>query len=606
MSRGTVRRRSKGGVEGAKELRAAWPGLRRTWLYLQPYLRPHRRLMVGGVLALLADVGFRLMEPWPLAWVLNAVVDPARRNADLVPFLAMCAAAVVAFAALRAGASYLSTVALASAGNRALTSVRSDLYQHLLALSLRFHAKSRSGDLLNRLIGDVGRVQEVAITAALPLAGNVITLVGMAGVMFWLDPLLGAVLLAALPLFLVTSSRQSRRITTAARDQRRREGELAGTVAETLGAIHVVQSYGLEEQLGRQFSRSNAGSLRDGVRGARLSAGLERKTDLLVGLATAVILFAGGSRVVAGQLSPGELIVFLNYLKSAFKPLRDLAKYTGRLAKAAASGERILDLADQAPDVAERPDARKARRFAGDVRFEGVSASWDGRHTVLHDVELHVPAGSRVGLVGRSGSGKSTLVSLLVRLQDPVAGRVLVDGQDVRDLTLASLRSQVAVVPQDTVLFAASLRENIRLGRPGASDEEVQRAAVLSNVHEFAVRLPEGYNTVLGERGSTLSGGQRQRVAIARAMLRDAPLVVLDEAITGLDVTTGAHVVEALDRLTRGRTTFVISHDPQAVRDCDLVVRVHEGRVVEVTRQTTGDATTDLDADRGDLHAGAR
>jgi ATP-binding cassette subfamily B protein len=409
--------------------------------------------------------------------------------------------------------------------------------------------------------------------------------------------MLAAVLLAALPLFFVTSSRQSSKITTAARDQRQREGELAGTLAETLGAIHVVQSYGLEHELGRQFGASNAGSLRDGVRGARLSAGLERKTDLLVGLATAVVLFAGGSRLVAGQLSAGELVVFLNYLKSAFKPLRDLAKYTSRLAKAAASGERILDLADESPDVVERLRAHDAPRFAGSVRLEGVSASWDGRHVVLHDVDLDVPAGSRVGLVGRSGSGKSTLVSLLLRLQDPVRGRVLIDGHDVRDLTLRSLRGQIAVVPQETVLFAASLRENIRLGRPGATDEEVERVAVLSNVHEFAVRLPDGYDTVLGERGSTLSGGQRQRVAIARAMLRDAPLIVLDEAITGLDVTTGARVVEALDRLTSGRTTFVISHDPGAVRDCDLVVRLHEGRVVDVARRT---------AHRGGLRAGAR
>jgi ATP-binding cassette subfamily B protein len=590
-------RRQRPGATGAKDLRAAWPGLRRTWRYLQPYLRPHRKLMVGGLVALLADVGFRLMEPWPIAWVLNAVVDPARRSPDLLPFLALCAVAVVAFAGLRAGASYVSTVALASAGSRAMSDVRGDLYQHLLALSLRFHARARSGDLLNRLIGDVGKVQDVAVTAALPLAGNVITLVGMTAVMFFLDPLLAAVLLAALPLFFVTSSRQSRRITTAARDQRQREGELAGTLAETLGAIHVVQSYGLESELGRQFGKSNAGSLRDGVRGARLSAGLERKTDLLVGLATAVVLFAGGSRLLAGQLSAGELVVFLNYLKSAFKPLRDLAKYTSRLAKAAASGERILDLADQSPDVVQRPDARTAERFAGSVRLEHVSASWDGTHVILHDVDLDVPAGSRVGLVGRSGSGKSTLVSLLVRLQDPVSGRVLIDGHDVRDLTLRSLRSQVAVVPQETVLFAASLRENIRLGRPGATDEEVERAAVQSNVHEFAVRLPEGYDTVLGERGSTLSGGQRQRVAIARAMLRDAPLVVLDEAITGLDLTTGARVIEALDRLTRGRTTFVISHDPDAVRDCDLVVRVHEGRVVDVARQTVTE---------GGLHAGAR
>lgn len=568
------------GRDGTPDLRTALPALSRTVRFVRPYLRPHRALVAGGLAALMADVAFRLLEPWPVAWVIDAVTS-SRPSADpVLPLLLACAVAVVLFAALRALSSYLSTVALALAGSKAMTSVRADLYEHLLRLSLRFHHTSRTGDLLTRLVSDVGRVQEVAVTAALPLAANAVTLVGMTVVMVVLDPWLAVVILAALPVFLVSSRRQSHRITGAARDQRRREGELAGTVAETLGAIHVVQGLGLERVLGREFSRSNERTLREGVRTARLSAALERKTDLLVGLASAVVLFSGGARVAAGDLGVGELVVFLSYLKSAFKPLRDLAKYTGRIAKAAASGERIVDLLEQEVDVVDRPGARPLATVAGAVRLERVSAAWDRERVVLHDVDLDVPAGSRVGLVGRSGSGKSTLVSLLLRLQDPVAGRVLLDGVDVRDVTLESLRAAVAVVPQETVLFATSLRENVRLGRPGATDEEVLAAATAANVTEFAVHLPDGLDTVVGERGATLSGGQRQRVAVARAMLRRSSVVVLDEAVSGLDRVTSTSVTEAVERLTRGRTTFVISHDLEAVRHCDLVVRLDAGRVV--------------------------
>ncbi|SEF17500.1 ABC transporter ATP-binding protein [Jiangella alba] len=564
------------------DLRSALPGLRRTLRYLRPHLRPERWLLAGGFGCLLAEVAFRLIEPWPLKYVIDAVIEPgAADRSGIVALLLLCAVALVAAAGLRALSAYLMTVCFALAGTRAMTAVRADVFAHVQRLSLRFHGSTKTGDLLTRLVGDVGRLQEVAVTAALPLLGNVVALLGMTAVMVVLDWRLALIVVAAFPVFVLASSRSSRKITSAARLQRRREGELAGTAGETLGAITVVQAYSLERILQRVFGADNQRALRDGVKASRLAAGLERKTDLLVGVATAAVLLVGGTRVLDGALTPGELVVFVSYLKGAFKPMRDLAKYTGRLAKAAASGERIVDLLETVPDITDAPHARPAPRFRGELRFEQVDLDYGTGERALRDVSLRIPAGCRVGLVGPSGSGKSTLAALVLRLYDPTGGAVTIDGHDLRDLTLASVRGQVAVVLQESVLFATSVRENIRYGRPDATDAEVEAAARVAHADEFVRRLEYGYDTVLGERGTGLSGGQRQRVAVARAVLRDARIVVLDEAATGLDRESSAAVRDAIRALTRGRTTLVISHVPEEVADCDVVVRLEAGRVVE-------------------------
>ncbi|WP_211239531.1 ABC transporter ATP-binding protein [Jiangella gansuensis] len=578
----------------AGNLRSALPGLKRTLTYLRPHLRPERRLLVAGFACLLAEVAFRLIEPWPLKFVIDAVVRPAGSGTvpstgtppGVIQLLVLCALALVAAAGLRALMAYLTTVCFALAGTRAMTAVRADVFAHVQRLSLRFHGATKTGDLLTRLVGDVGRLQEVAVTAALPLVGNVVALLGMTVVMLILDWRLALIVVAAFPVFVLSSSRQSKRITSAARLQRRREGELAGTAGETLGAIAVVQAYSLEGVLQRVFGADNNRALRDGVRASRLAAGLERKTDLLVGVATAAVLLVGGMRVLDGALTPGELVVFVSYLKGAFKPMRDLAKYTGRLSKAAASGERILDLLATEPDIADGPRARPAPRFYGEVRFNHVDLDYGSGERALRDVSLRIPGGCRVGLVGPSGSGKSTLAALVLRLYDPTGGIVSIDGHDLRDLTVASVRRQVAVVLQESVLFATTVRENIRYGRPDAGDDDVEAAARAANAHEFIERLEHGYETVLGERGGGLSGGQRQRIAIARAMLRDARIVVLDEAATGLDQENSAAVLDAIRELTRGRTTFVISHLPDEVADCDIVVRLEAGRVIDVRTNT--------------------
>ncbi|HEX5770184.1 MAG TPA: ABC transporter ATP-binding protein [Nocardioidaceae bacterium] len=570
-------------------LRESLPGFHRLWPHVKPHLAAERRLLIGGSVAMLAEVVMRLLEPWPLKYVIDGVIASTGSDiagtppTDLTAVLILASLALVAVTTLRAVASYLMTVTFALAGNRLLTRVRADLYAHLQQLPMAFHDNARTGDLVTRVTSDVGRLKEVAVTAALPLLGNTVTLVGMVAVVAFIDWQLALVMLLVFPLFFVFSIRLSRRINTVSRTQRKAEGALASLATETLSAMRVVKAYSLEKRMQESFASSNQKSLKDGVKGKRLSAGLERKTDVLVGVATAIVLFVGAQRVLAGAMTPGDLVVFLTYLKAAFKPMRDVAKYTGRIAQAAASSDRIVDVLTLSPAISDRPGARTAERFRGDIEFRNVWLEYEPGQPVLRGFDLAVAAGQKVAVVGPSGAGKSSLANLLSRLCDPTHGVVAVDGRDLRDLTMASVRSQLAVVLQESVLFATSIRENIALGLAAAppSQDQIEAAARLAGAHDFIERLPAGYDTVVGERGATLSGGERQRIAIARAAMRDAPIVILDEAMTGLDQETEREVVSALDRLTSGRTTLLITHDLDAALGAERVVWVEVGRVVD-------------------------
>jgi ATP-binding cassette subfamily B protein len=564
--------------------------LRATLRHLLPLLRQERKLVALGLLAVLLEVLATLAEPWPLKFVIDDVLPAALTGQPLpsgqvlgLPVLALLAAAgVLAAVALRAVGAYAATVCFATVGSRATIRLRAAAYQRVLAQSLRYHQSGSSGDLLSRLTADVTRLQEVAVTAGLPLLANVVTFLGMAVVMLVLDPLLALVVLLTVPLFLLGAGRSGGRVTAAAREQRKAEGALAGIVGESIASVRVVQAYRLEQPLAERFGTSNAASLHSGVRAQRLAAGLERRTDLLIGVGTALVLLIGTARVIDGALTLGELVVFVSYLKSVFKPMRNLAKFTGRIGRAAASGERVAEILDAEPELADNPWARPLRRAFGDLRLIGVTVAHPPGNPVLVDAELHVRPGERVGVVGPSGSGKSTLIALLLRMLDPQAGRVLLDGHDLRDLTLASVRSSYAVVLQESVLFADTVRENIRLARPGATDAEVLAAAHAADADGFIRRLPEGYDTVLAERGDSLSGGQRQRLAIARAILRDAPIVLLDEPTTGLDADSRRAVLAALDRLTADRTVLVVAHHEELLASCDRIVRVADGRIEDV------------------------
>lgn len=558
--------------------------LRRTLGLLRPHLPGQRTLVAGGSLALVLEVIFRVLEPWPIKVVVDAVsrslgADIAGDGPEAsLTLLVAAALATISLVGLRAVCNYLATLAYAVAGSRIATRLRQRAFDHVTALSAGQHARMRSADVVQRLVGDVAKLQEVAVTAGLPLLVNVVTLVVMGGVMLWLDPLLALVVLLASVVFALVSRTSTAQITDASRRTRRSEGELAGVAQESVGALRVVQAYRLEGQLSRTFAGSNATALRDGVRSRRLAAGLERSTDVIVGVATAAVIVLGGWRVLQQAMTPGDLVLFLTYLKTAMKPLRDIAKYTGRISRATASGERVADLLDERPELVSPPDPVVLGRVLGDLRLEGVDAGHGG-DPVLHRIDLDVPAGQRVALVGPSGAGKSTLVALLARLADPSAGSVRLDGHDLRDVELDRVRREVTMVLQDSVLFTGTIADNIRHGRPDASDAQVRAAAEQAQAHDFVMDQPDGYDTVVGERGSTLSGGQRQRIAIARAILRDSAVVVLDEATTGLDPVNAAAVREGLDRLTARRTTIVVTHDEATARACDRIVWVEDGRI---------------------------
>ena len=558
------------------------PSMRRSLRLVAPDVTPHRALILAGVVALLMEVAFRVLEPWPMKVVVDAVTAYRGAKVSHQPasfeLLLWCGIALLLIVGLRAVSNYLATICFALVGSRAATSLRARVFRHVQGLSQQFHARNRSADIVQRIVGDVARMQEVAITAGLPLLANVLTLFVMVIVMYVLDALLASVVLVAILVFAFTSAPTSKKITSASRQTRKGEGQLANTAQESLASINVVQAYGLEDMVAQNFTSANRTSLREGVRSRRYAARLERTTDVIVGLATAVVLVGGGLRVMQGAMSPGDLVLFTTYLRTTMKPLRDMAKYTGRIARASASGDRVADLMEIAPDVVAPETPLRPTAVWGAVQFDRVVTQYDGVE-VLRGLSLDIRPGERVAIIGPSGAGKSTLVSLLVRAIDPVSGCVRLDGYRLTDLDLAQLRSSVSLLHQEAVLFTGTIRENIRMGRSDATDAEVEAAARAANAHDFITEQPEGYDTVVGERGGTLSGGQRQRIAIARALLRRSPVVVLDEATTGLDPEAASLVLDAIDRLSAGRTTLAVTHDAEVALRATRVVWVEDGRI---------------------------
>src|SRR5436190_1631752 len=366
----------------------------------------------------------------------------------------------------------------------------------------------------------------------------------------------------------------------------------AATAAESIGAVKVIHALSLEGVFAQAFTGQSRKNLATGVVATRLSAGLERTVDMLIAVATALVLWFGARSALRGVITPGELVVFLTYLRTAFRPMRDFAKYTGRLAKASAAGERVLDLLDRVPDVRDLPGAVPAPPLRGAVRFEAVSFAYEPGRPALDEIACDVQPGELVALMGPSGGGQTTFVSLILRLYDPTAGRVLIDGRDIREYTLASLRPQLSIVIQERLLFAASIRDNIAYGasEKGSSPEAIEAAARLANADAFIRALPQGYDTVIGERGVTLSNGQRQRIAIARAAIRHAPILIFDEPTTGLDRENVQAVSEAIARLAEGRTTFLITHDADLAARAHRILYMEAGRMREQVSPARYDA----------------
>ena len=573
--------------------------IRRVLKRFRPFMKGQGPLLAGSLTALLLSTLMRVAEPWPLAFVIDHVLGgktgsheaPAAAGwvaalaADLgiMGVIVLAGISVVVFAALRALAGFLSTVGFARIGNVVLSRVRNVLYNRLLRLSLAFHQRQRSGDLALRLVNDVGQLREVTVSALLPMLANVFILVGMFAVMFMLNWRLALLSLIPLPVMWFSAKRSSKLIHEASRRQRTREGSLAATASESMSAIRTVQSLVLEDSFSRLFHGNDGQAAHADMNTKRLAAGLERSIDLLVAVATALVLWQGALQVLAGALTAGDLLVFISYLKNSMRPVREYAKYAGRLSKALASAERISDILEEKPDIIDRKGAKTAPAFEGAVHFRDLHFSYDAEsRSIFHGLDLALAPREHVAVVGPSGIGKSTLTVLLLRLYDPQKGSVEIDGTDIRHWKTASVRRQIGLLPQDALLFAASVRDNLTCaaGRE-VSDEEIIAAAKMANAHDFIMALPEGYDTVIGERGATLSGGQRQRLAIARLALRHCPVMVLDEPTTGLDRASEAVVRHAIERLIDNRTALMITHDLDLAAGADRIVYVDQGGIAE-------------------------
>ena len=548
-----------------------------------------RRLIWIAALAVLGGAVFRILEPWPLKFIYNSIF-PAKSHSLQIAFLrglgprsvvALFSASMIAIAGLAASFEYLSLVSMGKAASRILAGIRNKLFLHLENLSVSFHGRNKTGDLITHVTYDIDRVRDVTVNSVLPFFTNVFTLSAMVAAMLWMNCRLGSVVVVAFPVFFLVVYRLTARIKERARAQRIQEAAIASTAAETIGSIRTVQALSLQRWFLGTFSEANERSLAAGNNVLKLSAGLERTVDLLATATMAVVLWLGVRSVLDNRLTAGDLIVFANYLRTSFKPIRQLAKYLGQMAGALASGDHILQLLGTSAEIQDVPHAAPAPAFAGHIRFENVSFNYVSSRAALRNISFEVKPGQKVVLLGPSGSGKSTIASLLLRFHDPCQGRMLIDGCDVRVYSLDSLRSQISIVMQDNPLFALSVRDNITCGALSSSPESTFGAARIANAHDFILDMPNQYDTLVGERGCTLSGGQRQRIAIARAAIRKTPILILDEPTTGLDRKNEREVSAALDRLSHGRTTLLITHDLHAAQGADLILFVSGGRITE-------------------------
>ena len=555
---------------------------RRVLHRFRPYLHGQLPLLLASLAALLGMTLMRLLEPWPLAWIVDNLL---KNNTPLSAnqLIWASAIAVIAIAALRALCGYLSTIGFARVGTHVLSRVRNDLYDQLLTLPLSYHQKMRPGDLTLRLVNDVTQLKEVTISALLPMLANIFILIGMFAVMLALNWQLALLSLIPLPVMWYTAKRSSRLIHEASRRTRRREGTLAATAAESMSAIRTVQSLTLEDKFRDLFQGGGDKAMNADLSTKRLSAGLERSIDLLVACATALVLWLGARQVLKGAISAGDLLVFISYLKNSMRPVREYAKYAGRLSKALASAERIADILDETPEIADLPHSRPAPPLRGRISLRNLHFHYPGNPKKTFDgLDLHIEAGEHVAIVGPSGIGKSTLAALLLRLYQPQQGRIEIDGHDIRRFQLASLRAQIGLLPQDALLFATSIRDNLTCaaGRV-VGERETIAAAKLANAHDFILAQPEGYDTQIGERGATLSGGQRQRLAIARVALRRCPVLILDEPTTGLDRHSESVVRHAIERLIEGRPALMITHDLDLAARADRIIYIQDGKIGE-------------------------
>jgi ATP-binding cassette subfamily B protein len=552
-------------------------------------LKPYWAYLAAAFAAMLVSAGADLLEPWPLKIIFDYVLGLKQVPGWLSPWIAggglgiidLVALSVVAIAIVGAVSSYAQKYLSTTVGKRVGYDLRRLLYHHVQRLSLSFHEQQQTGDMVVRLTSDIDAAEDFISSAVLGVTLNLLTLTGMTAVMFYLDWRFGLIALSIAPILFAVVYRLTRRIKKAARAVRNKESDLASVVQESISCARVVKAFGREDFEEQRLDRESRQSVDLSLRARSVKARLAPLVDIIVACGTCLVLWFGVRLVLAGEVTAGGLLVFVLYLGKMYKPMKDLSKQTDTLSKAAVGFDRIAEILSVERQVCDRPDAQPAPPFEGRIVLDHIRFAYAPGQPVLTDVNMAIRPGQRVALVGLTGCGKSTLIGLLARMHDPSGGEIRIDGRDVRSYTLATLRPQISFVLQDTVLFHTSVAQNIAYGRPEATREEIIAAARDANADEFIRRLPKGYDTVVGERGDTLSGGQRQRIAIARAIVRNAPILLLDEPSAALDPESEQLIFEGLSRLLSGRTSITIAHRLATVRRADVIFVLHHGVISE-------------------------
>ena len=560
---------------------------------IRELLHPYRGSLIIIFAAMLVQSTMTLAAPWPLKIILDNVVGDHKPapwfGALLKPLLAhghrmhlaaLAALAVVCIALLNAGASYVANYFTESVGQWVANDLRMRTYHHLQYLSLRYYDSHQSGVLLSTITADVLTIQNFASSATLGIVVDMFTILGMLVVMFCMNWDFTLIAVAVTPLMLLLASRFKKAVKKSTHEVRKQQSNIVAVVQQDLESIRVVKAFGRQELEQEALAAVSRATVAAALKAREVKALLSPIVTVIVSCCVAFVLWRGSLLILAGGMTAGELTVFLSYLASFFKPVKDLASMNNSIAQTAVAVERIRTILDADAILAERPDPSE-QAIRGEIVFDHVAFAYDANSPVLRDVSFTVKPGQMVGVVGPTGGGKSTIMSLIPRFYDPIAGTIRIDGIDVRDYQLKALRDQIGYVLQETVLFRGTVRENIAYGRAGATEEEIIEAAKLANADEFISRMPDGYQTMVGDRGDTLSGGQRQRIGIARAIIRNNPILILDEPTAALDTESERLVIEALERLMKGRTVLTIAHRLSTIRDADSIIVLKDGMVAE-------------------------
>ena len=555
-------------------------------------LYPHWRTLTFAFIAVIGESLTDLLAPWPLKIVFDYVFGSKPMpdwlaamvsfiGTDKFSILNFAVLAVIGIAVFGAISSYVEKYLTTSVGQWVMHDLRRVLYSHIQRLSLSYHDQKRTGDLISRCTTDIDAVQSLISQVMLGMLVNILTLAGMMGVMLYLNWAFTVIALLVAPALFFVVYHYTHRIKNASRAMRRQEGEVVSVLEEVLSSIRVVKAFAREDYEQKRFERESRESVEKALEARNFKAKLPPLVEIIVAAGTCLVLWYGARLVVAGSLTSGELLVFLLYLGNMYKPMRELSKMTDTISKADVGWERIREVLENETQVRDLPGAKVAPRFKGRIEFDHVRFAYNGDGPVLDDLSLQIEPGQMVALVGPTGAGKTTLVSLLPRFYEISSGAIRIDGVDIRKYRQKSLREQISFVLQETLLFHATVSQNIAYGKPQASPQEIVRAARLANADEFIDRMHDDYETMIGERGVTLSGGQRQRITIARAIIRDSPILILDEPSAGLDAESEKLVFDALENLMKGKTSIVIAHRLATVRRADVIFVIDRGRVVE-------------------------